>query len=267
MPVYKDTANNRKLDRVGMGYGKECSPCKVKRADSTKIGSGFSFKKPGAVLTGAAARAKSTPSAPKSAPKSTPKSTPKSVPKGSHRMPNGSIMKDSDMKKKTKTPAPARVGQMKGQQLAMTAMGIMSDLGKENKEKRLKDEGEDRRVSVVYGIEGGGISYATLVFSPVRKGIIKGEGGVPGGIFGDKVVYYRAIRGLPKDAVFRYYRNGTNTYYSEYPVAMYSSDPLIQFKKSYAGIKYVTGKPKIPELSSLKEMLYHKNILKQIKKE
>ena len=61
MPVYKDTANNRKLKRVGMGYGKECSPCKIKE-----------------------------------------KSTPKSAPKGSHRMPDGSTMKDSDMKEKSK---------------------------------------------------------------------------------------------------------------------------------------------------------------------
>ena len=31
MPIYKDTPQNRKLKRVGMGYGKECSPCEVKK--------------------------------------------------------------------------------------------------------------------------------------------------------------------------------------------------------------------------------------------
>ena len=31
MPIYKDNAQNRRLKRVGMGYGKECSPCKVKK--------------------------------------------------------------------------------------------------------------------------------------------------------------------------------------------------------------------------------------------
>ena len=31
MPFYKDTPQNRRLKRVGMGYGKECSPCKPKK--------------------------------------------------------------------------------------------------------------------------------------------------------------------------------------------------------------------------------------------
>ena len=30
MPLYKDNAQNKRLKRVGMGYGKECSPCKPK---------------------------------------------------------------------------------------------------------------------------------------------------------------------------------------------------------------------------------------------
>tara|TARA_R110000851_G_scaffold320502_1_gene485417 strand:+ start:354 stop:515 length:162 start_codon:yes stop_codon:yes gene_type:complete len=51
MPVYKDTANNRKLNRVGKVWGKSTDK--------------------------------------------------KKVPKGSHKMPDGTIMKDSDMKKKT----------------------------------------------------------------------------------------------------------------------------------------------------------------------
>ena len=33
MPIYKDNAQNRKLKRVGMGYGTECSPCKVKKKE------------------------------------------------------------------------------------------------------------------------------------------------------------------------------------------------------------------------------------------
>ena len=36
MPIYKDNAQNRKLKRVGMGYGKECSPCKVKKKEEPK---------------------------------------------------------------------------------------------------------------------------------------------------------------------------------------------------------------------------------------
>tara|TARA_R110000803_G_scaffold142794_1_gene209072 strand:+ start:83 stop:505 length:423 start_codon:yes stop_codon:yes gene_type:complete len=36
MPIYKDNAQNRKLKRVGMGYGKECSPCKVKKKEELK---------------------------------------------------------------------------------------------------------------------------------------------------------------------------------------------------------------------------------------
>ena len=36
MPIYKDTPQNRKLKRVGMGYGKECSPCKVKKKSAHK---------------------------------------------------------------------------------------------------------------------------------------------------------------------------------------------------------------------------------------
>ena len=31
MPKYIDNAQNRRLKRVGKGYGKECSPCKVKK--------------------------------------------------------------------------------------------------------------------------------------------------------------------------------------------------------------------------------------------
>ena len=36
MPIYKDNAQNRRLKRVGMGYGKECSPCKVKKKEEPK---------------------------------------------------------------------------------------------------------------------------------------------------------------------------------------------------------------------------------------
>ena len=36
MPVYKDNSQNRKMKRVGMGYGKECSPCKVKNKTPEK---------------------------------------------------------------------------------------------------------------------------------------------------------------------------------------------------------------------------------------
>ena len=36
MPIYKDNAQNRKLKRVGMGYGTECSPCKVKKKEEPK---------------------------------------------------------------------------------------------------------------------------------------------------------------------------------------------------------------------------------------
>lgn len=36
MAIYKDNAQNRKLKRVGMGYGKECSPCKVKKKEEPK---------------------------------------------------------------------------------------------------------------------------------------------------------------------------------------------------------------------------------------
>tara|TARA_R110000851_G_scaffold281384_1_gene434830 strand:+ start:112 stop:642 length:531 start_codon:yes stop_codon:yes gene_type:complete len=36
MPIYKDNANNRRLKRVGMGYGKECSPCKPKSKSASK---------------------------------------------------------------------------------------------------------------------------------------------------------------------------------------------------------------------------------------
>mgnify|MGYP003652888701 CR=1 FL=1 len=35
MPIYKDTPQNRRLKRVGMGYGKECSPCEVKKKESS----------------------------------------------------------------------------------------------------------------------------------------------------------------------------------------------------------------------------------------
>ena len=36
MPLYKDNAQNKRLKRVGMGYGKECSPCKVKKKSAPK---------------------------------------------------------------------------------------------------------------------------------------------------------------------------------------------------------------------------------------
>ena len=36
MPIYKDNANNRRLKRVGMGYGKECSPCEPKSKSASK---------------------------------------------------------------------------------------------------------------------------------------------------------------------------------------------------------------------------------------
>ena len=36
MPIYKDNAQNRKLKRVGMGYGTECSPCKPKKKKKPK---------------------------------------------------------------------------------------------------------------------------------------------------------------------------------------------------------------------------------------
>ena len=36
MPIYKDNAQNRRLKRVGMGYGTECSPCKVKKKEEPK---------------------------------------------------------------------------------------------------------------------------------------------------------------------------------------------------------------------------------------
>ena len=35
MPLYKDNKENRRLKRVGMGYGKECSPCELKKNTST----------------------------------------------------------------------------------------------------------------------------------------------------------------------------------------------------------------------------------------
>ena len=35
MPIYKDNKENRRLKRVGMGYGKECSPCKLKKNTTT----------------------------------------------------------------------------------------------------------------------------------------------------------------------------------------------------------------------------------------
>ena len=31
MPVYKDNAENRRLKRVGMSWGKACQPCKTKK--------------------------------------------------------------------------------------------------------------------------------------------------------------------------------------------------------------------------------------------
>ena len=37
MAIYKDTPQNRKLKRVGMGYGKECSPCEVKKKEDKKV--------------------------------------------------------------------------------------------------------------------------------------------------------------------------------------------------------------------------------------
>ena len=37
MPIYKDTPQNRKLKRVGMGYGTECSPCEVKKKEDKKV--------------------------------------------------------------------------------------------------------------------------------------------------------------------------------------------------------------------------------------
>ena len=36
MPLYKDNANNRRLKRVGKGYGKECSPCEPKSKSASK---------------------------------------------------------------------------------------------------------------------------------------------------------------------------------------------------------------------------------------
>ena len=36
MPIYKDNAQNRRLKRVGMGYGTECSPCKPKKKKEPK---------------------------------------------------------------------------------------------------------------------------------------------------------------------------------------------------------------------------------------
>ena len=36
MPLYKDNAENRRLKRVGMGWGKECSPCDKKKKSASK---------------------------------------------------------------------------------------------------------------------------------------------------------------------------------------------------------------------------------------
>ena len=36
MPIYKDNAQNRRLKRVGMSWGKECQPCKTKKKPAAR---------------------------------------------------------------------------------------------------------------------------------------------------------------------------------------------------------------------------------------
>ena len=48
MPIYKDNAQNRKLKRVGMSWGKACQPCATKKKVliKTKKGKETKYKIP-----------------------------------------------------------------------------------------------------------------------------------------------------------------------------------------------------------------------------
>ena len=46
MPIYKNNAQNRRLKRVGMGYGKSCAPCEVKKGNAPPKKAKKPVKKP-----------------------------------------------------------------------------------------------------------------------------------------------------------------------------------------------------------------------------